>query len=69
MTTKFVFWDVQHDNAAYIRTPNGQHIASDLGTGKLGDGDSTFSPLLHLRDSWDVSQLDSVIIPTPTATI
>ena len=65
MTTEFVFWDVQHGNAAYIRTPNGQHIAADLGTGKLGDGASTFSPLLHLRDSWDVSQLDSVIISHP----
>lgn len=63
--TKFVFWDVQHGNAAYIRTRNDQHIAVDLGVGKLGDGNSNFSPLLHLRDNWDVSQLDSVIVTHP----
>jgi competence protein ComEC len=62
---KFVFWDVQHGNATYISTPNGQHIAVDLGTGKLGDGNPAFSPLLHMRDSWGISQLDSVIIIHP----
>src|SRR5215213_9952688 len=36
-----------------------------LGTGKLGDGNPQFSPLLHLRDSWGVSQIDGVIITHP----
>ncbi len=63
--TKFVFWDVQHGNATYFSTPNGRHFVIDLGTGKLGDGNPDFSPLLHLRDSWGVSRLDSVIITHP----
>lgn len=62
---RFVFWDVQHGNATYFSTPHGQHIAVDLGTGKLGDGNPAFSPLLHMRDSWGVSQLDSVILTHP----
>ena len=62
---RFVFWDVQHGNATYFSTPNGQRIVVDLGTGKLGDGNPAFSPLLHMRDSWDVSQLDSVINTHP----
>ena len=31
MTLKFITWDVEHGSAAYIRTPNGKHIAVDLG--------------------------------------
>lgn len=62
---RFVFWDVQHGNAAYIRTPNYQHIAVDLGTGKVGDGNPNFSPLLHLKNKWAVTQLDGVVITHP----
>lgn len=62
---RFVFWDVQHGSAAYIRTPNGKHIVVDLGTGSYGDSDSDFSPLLHLRDEWHVQRLDGVIITHP----
>lgn len=63
--TRFVFWDVQHGSAAYICTPNAQRIVVDLGTGKVGDGNPDFSPLLHLRDSWDITQLDGVVITHP----
>jgi len=28
--TRFVFWDVQHGNAAYVSTPNDQRIVVDL---------------------------------------
>ena len=62
---KLVVWDVQRGNAAYLRTPNGKHIVVDLGTGSYKGRDSTFSPLLHLRDMWDVSKLDCVIITHP----
>ncbi len=62
---KFVFWDVQHGSAAYIATPGGQHIVVDLGIGSYGDSDLEFSPLLHLKHKWGVSQLDAVIITHP----
>ena len=59
---KIVIWDVQHGSASYIRTPNNQHIAIDLGTGSWSD--STFSPLRHLKNR-GVTQLDCVIITHP----
>jgi beta-lactamase superfamily II metal-dependent hydrolase len=51
-------WDVQHGNAAYIKTPNNRHIAVDLGAG------DSFSPLreLHARG---VRYLDALIITHP----
>ncbi len=60
----FVFWDVQHGSAAYIKTSKGQHIVIDLGTGSYS-ADSEFSPLLHLKHNWSVEQLDGVIITHP----
>lgn len=60
-----VFWDVQHGNAVYINTPNNRHIVIDLGTGSYGDNNLEFSPLLHLKNRWNVNQLDYVIITHP----
>lgn len=60
-----ILWDVQHGNATYIRTPNGQHIAIDLGIGSYSDSDLKFSPLLYLKNKWGVNQLDAVIISHP----
>ena len=62
--TTFVFWDVQHGSAAYIRTPNGKHIVIDLGTGSYG-GSTPFSPLLYLKDKHNVQRLDTVVITHP----
>ncbi len=61
----FIFWDVQHGSAAYIKTPSGQHITIDLGTGSVGTSNEAFSPLRHLRDRYGVRQLDAVIISHP----
>jgi competence protein ComEC len=60
-----VFWDVEHGSAAYIKTPGGRHIVIDLGIGSYGDSDSTFSPLLHLKQKWGVEHLDAVIVTHP----
>jgi len=60
-----VFWDVQHGSAAYFKTPNNTHIVQDLGTGSLANGDSSFSPLQHLKSHYGVAQLDFVIITHP----
>jgi competence protein ComEC len=60
-----VFWDVQHGNAVYINTPNNRHIVIDLGTGSYGDNNLEFSPLLHLKNKWNINQLDYVIITHP----
>ncbi len=60
-----VFWDVQHGNAVYIRTPNNRHIVIDLGTGSYGENNLTFSPLLYLKNKWRVTQLDYVIVTHP----
>lgn len=61
---EFIFWDVQHGNACYIKTPNGRHIVIDLGTGSYSDN-KPFSPLLHLQNKFGVQQLDYVIITHP----
>ena len=58
MTLRLVMWNVQHGSAAYIRTPNGRHIAIDLGA------DDTFSPLRHLWRN-GVQKLDHVTITHP----
>ena len=62
--TTFVFWDVQHGSAAYIRTPNGKHIVIDLGTGSY-EGNTPFHPLLYLKYKHNVQQLDTVVITHP----
>lgn len=30
MTAQFIFWDVDHGHATYLRTPNGRHLVADL---------------------------------------
>lgn len=61
---EFSIWDVQHGHATYIRTPNGRHIAIDLGTGSYSTKHE-FSPLRHLRNEYGVQQLDYVVITHP----
>ena len=62
----FIFFDVQHGSACYIRTPKNKHIAIDLGIGSYGSSNSVFSPLRYLRNSkWGVGQLDGVVITHP----
>jgi len=62
---KFIFWDVQHGHACYIKTPNNRHIVIDLGTGDYSSQDEEFSPLQYLRKNMGVSQLDYLIITHP----
>jgi competence protein ComEC len=62
---EMVFWDVQHGNATYIKSPNGRHIVVDLGTGSYLGNNKTFSPLSHLQRNYNVFQLDCVIITHP----
>lgn len=61
---KVVFWDVQHGHAAYVRTEK-KHIAIDMGTGSYADTGAEFSPLLHLKNKYGVSQLDAVVVTHP----
>lgn len=65
MSLEIVFWDVQHGNATYIKSPNGRNIVQDLGTGSYGKNNVHFSPLLYLQSSYDVKKLDLVIITHP----
>lgn len=62
---KCIFWDVQHGSAATVVTPNDEYIAIDLGTGSYGDSNETFSPLLHLKNNYNVNQLQAVILTHP----
>lgn len=64
MTLEIVFWDVQHGSSTYINTPNGTKIVQDLGTGSY-QGGSEFSPLLHLKNKYNVRRLDEVIVTHP----
>jgi len=65
----FIFWDVQHGSATYIKTPNGKHLVVDLGTGShkspSSDAREPFSPLRHLKNKYGVKQLDGVTITHP----
>ena len=65
MSTRVVFWNVQHGHATYIRSPNGKNIVVDLGTGSVGSNQPDFSPLLHLKNSWGVRALHQLIITHP----
>lgn len=62
---ELVIWDVQHGNAAYIKSPNGRHIVIDLGIGDYSGRNTAFSPLRHLKFNYNVQQLDYVIITHP----
>jgi len=62
---EMVFWDVQHGHSTYIKSPNGRHIVVDLGIGSYDDNNQAFSPLLHLKNYYQVNQVDFVIITHP----
>ncbi|ELY2011336.1 MBL fold metallo-hydrolase [Flavobacterium psychrophilum] len=62
---ELVFWDVQHGHSTYIKSPNNRHIVIDLGTGDYSGKNEKFSPLLHLKNNYNVKQLDYVIITHP----
>jgi len=62
---EMVMWDVQHGHATYVKSPNKRHIVVDLGIGSYDDNNTTFSPLLHLKNKYGISQLDYVIITHP----
>lgn len=64
-SVQMVFWDVQHGHATYIKSPNGRHIVVDLGIGSYDDNNTNFSPLLHLKNVYNVPRLDYVIITHP----
>lgn len=61
----FLFFDVQHGHATYIKTPNGRHWFIDLGQGSIQDSQETFSPLLHMSNVYGVRSLDYLIITHP----
>jgi beta-lactamase superfamily II metal-dependent hydrolase len=60
-----MIWDVQHGSAAYFETPAGKHLVQDLGVGSFSGFGPTFSPLIHLKQRYNVRQLDEVIISHP----
>lgn len=62
---EIVFWDVQHGNACYIKSPNGRHIVIDLGTGDYSGRNISFSPLMHLWKNYHINQLDYVVVTHP----
>lgn len=64
MTAKFIFWDVQHGHATYVKSPNDRHVVVDLGTGSFRNGES-FSPLAHLYHHYGVRQIDYGIVTHP----
>jgi beta-lactamase superfamily II metal-dependent hydrolase len=55
---EITIWDVNHGNAAYIKTPNSKHIVVDLGDTEK------FSPLQALKGR-GVQQLDVAVITHP----
>ncbi|HEC91826.1 MAG TPA: MBL fold metallo-hydrolase [Candidatus Atribacteria bacterium] len=65
MNVEVVFWDVQHGQSSYIKSPNNRHIVIDLGTGSYGGNNEEFSPLMYLKNRFGVQQLDYVVITHP----
>jgi beta-lactamase superfamily II metal-dependent hydrolase len=61
----FLFFDVQHGHATYIKFPNGKHWFIDLGQGSIQDTNETFSPLHHMRYMYGVQQLNHLVITHP----
>jgi len=59
----FIVWDVQHVQAAYLKTPN-SHFVFDLGTGSYGYN-GEFSPFSYLRNHYGVKKLDGVLLSHP----
>jgi len=59
---KLIFWNVQHGHATYLQTPK-CNFAFDLGVGSAAERD--FSPLLHLKNNYNIKSLDAVIITHP----
>ena len=64
-TLTCVFWDVQHGNATYLGTPDGESVVIDAGWGSVGTGGDRFSPLAWLMDVWGVYALDAAVITHP----
>lgn len=62
---EIVIWDVQHGSAAYINTPEDKHFVIDLGTGSYEDNNEDFSPLMHLKNNYNIDSIDEVIITHP----
>ena len=58
MSLKIIMWNVQHGSATYIGTPNGRHIAIDMGAS------ANFSPFQHLYQN-GIRKLDHVTITHP----
>lgn len=58
MSLKIIMWNVQHGSATYIGTPNGRHIAIDMGAS------ASFSPFQHLYQN-GIRKLDHVTITHP----
>lgn len=65
--TEIVVWDVQHGSSTYIKTPNHTDYLIDLGIGSFGDQNSQFSPIRHIKQNYNVGQLDLIIITHPDA--
>lgn len=64
MALQMAFWDVQHGDAAFVKTPDGTTIVHDLGMGSLGDDEQRFSPLRHLKRNL-IGSLDQLIVTHP----
>jgi beta-lactamase superfamily II metal-dependent hydrolase len=62
---EMVFWDVQHGHSTFIRTPNNKAIIIDLGSGDYSGNDLAFSPLIHLRNNYNLTQIDYLVITHP----
>lgn len=60
-----MFWDVQHGSSCYINTPNGRHWLIDLGSGSYKKDTTRFSPILHLKNKYNVQKIDYLTVTHP----
>ena len=61
---RFIFWNVQHGNAAFISTPNECALVADLGTG-IADEGRLLNPISVLRANGYLEELHLLIVTHP----
>lgn len=63
---KFIFWDVQHGSAVYIKMPNnGPTAIIDLGRGLPNQREKPFSPVTHLKNRYGLKKIDLLVLTHP----
>jgi len=62
-----IVFDVQHGNAIYMKSPLNKHMFFDIGSGTQKDAALSVSPLLLVRNNFEIDKIDYLLISHPHA--